>query len=116
MSPNENSPWPWAPTLSFWLGVQGGYVLQPVVEFNGLIPGDFDLVSWNCCPAGAVVHSDVLDGIRPGDQVTGVVTRLEEDKDVFLISSTRTSDGVSSNLTADMTHVDGDWTATWAEG
>ena len=43
---NPESPWAWAPTLSFWLGIQGGYVLQPVVEWNGLVADDWDLVSW----------------------------------------------------------------------
>ena len=87
-------------------------MLQPVVEWNGLVDNDWDLVSWNCCPAGALVHADVIDGINPGDEVVGIVSREQEGKDVFMIASGK--DGVWSNLTADMTEVAG-WEANWAE-
>ena len=96
---------------------QGGYVLQPVVEFNGLVADDWDFVAWNCCPAGAVVHAEPLDGLSPGDVVTGAVTRRggAGGADVFVISSE--FGGRWSNLTADMTAVarSEDWTADWAE-
>lgn len=43
---NASDPWGgYPPTLSTWLGVQGGAVLQPVLEWNGLVPDAYDFVS-----------------------------------------------------------------------
>jgi hypothetical protein len=102
-----NSPWP-EETLSTWLGVQGGAVLQPVVSFNGVIRGGLAGVSWNCCPAGAVFHSQIVK-IQPGTIIHGSVVR--ENQQVFSII-TETPLG-NSILRADMSTVAG-WKADWA--
>jgi len=107
---NPSAPWKNPPTLSYWLGVQGGYVLQPVIEFNGLIRNDFDFVSWNCCPSGVTVHSTPLTGIRPGSNLFGAVNRIGKSKVFEIISE---FNGKSSNLRADMSSYQ--WTANWAE-
>ena len=64
MNGNANSPWPSVPTQSWWIGLQsraaGAPVLQPVIELNGLVPGEFDASSWNCCPQGYVAHSSPI--------------------------------------------------------
>ena len=58
------------PTLSWWIGIQGPTVLQPVLEFNGIMPGVFDAASWNCCPAGMAWYSFPLPA-SPGDLIVG---------------------------------------------
>lgn len=107
---NPSAAWKNQPTLSYWLGVQGGYVLQPVIEFNGLIHNDFDFVSWNCCPSGVTVHSTPLSGIKPGSQLYGAVNRVGKSQIFEIISQFGQK---SSNLKADMSSYK--WTANWAE-
>lgn len=115
---NASDPWGGhAPTLSTWIGVQGGAVLQPVLEWNGLVAGDFDISSWNCCPAGYVVHSDPVGGLRPGDVLLGSVRQSAADNDVFTVTSTLARAGVppvTTSLAADMRGVAG-WKPQWAE-
>jgi hypothetical protein len=97
--------------------VQGGAVLQPVLEWNGLLPGDYDLVSWNCCPAGYVVHSPVIGGLAEGDVMYGEVSQSPAGDNVFNITSTLLRGGVpvkTVSLGADMRNVSG-WEPTWAE-
>ena len=63
-------------------------MLQPVLEFNGLQRNDWDFVSWNCCPAGYVTHSDILTGMKEGDKLIGIIQQPDSDNKVFEITST----------------------------
>jgi len=75
-SGNASDPWAHAaPTLSWWVGVQGPAVVQPVLEWNGLAPGAYDAVSWNCCPAGMAWYSMPLPAL-PGERVEGAIVRV----------------------------------------
>lgn len=95
-------------------------MLQPVLEWNGLTAGGWDLVSWNCCPAGYVVHSEPLTGLREGDALYGEVSQAAPpgDDDVFTVVSSHAPAGGGPaqrvSLTADMRGVGG-WAPTWAE-
>jgi len=75
---NASDPWGGAaPTESWWVGLQGGAVLQPVLELNGLCgPRAWGAVSWVCCPGGYVWHSDPLLA-QPGDGVEGAIVRVD---------------------------------------
>jgi hypothetical protein len=64
-----------APTESWWVGIQGPTVLQPVLELNGLMPGVYDAASWNCCPAGMAWHSTPLPA-QPGDTIVGGIVQV----------------------------------------
>jgi hypothetical protein len=76
-SANETDPWFQSPpTESWWSGLQGPSVLQPVLEYNGLMPRSFDGVSWNCCPGGMAWYSFPLIAL-PGETIVGVIQRVD---------------------------------------
>ena len=92
-------------------------MLQPVLEWNGLLDGAYDISSWNCCPAGFVTHSEPMGGLVEGDVLFGSVTQSASDNDVFTITSTLLRPGAppaSTVLGADMRSVSG-WRPNWAE-
>lgn len=73
---NASDPWFQAPpTESWWVGLQGGAVLQPVLELNGLMPGAYDGVSWACCAAGMAWYSFPLVAL-PGEEIVGDIVRV----------------------------------------
>lgn len=123
--PYSTSP----PTLSWWIGIQGPTVLQPVLEFNGLMPGVYDAASWNCCPAGMAWHSTPLPA-APGDLVVGGMIQVAGwnrsgaaalagagGPYTFVTETTVVSAGgrvTATSLTSDMAPEPG-WNPTWAE-
>ena len=115
---NSSDPWGQnAPTLSVWTGIQGGAVLQPVAEFNGLQRGEWDYVSWNCCPSGYVTHSDVLTGMQEGDTLVGTMSRPANSMVFNIVSTWIPASGgptQSVSLKADMAGV-ANWKPQWAE-
>jgi hypothetical protein len=115
-----------APTESWWIGIQGPTVLQPVLELNGLTPGVYDAASWNCCPAGMAWHSTPLPA-HPGDTIiAGMVQETAEDRAargrlaagyVFVTqTSVVGADGrsLTTTLTSDM-GAEAGWVPTFAE-
>jgi hypothetical protein len=115
---NASDPWGHAaPTMSWWVGLQGPSVLQPVLELNGLMPGAYDGVSWTCCPAGFAWYSFPLIAL-PGDVVSGTIARVPGAPGlVFETVTTVTSPGRGAHatrLTSDMGGEAG-WAPTWAE-
>jgi len=119
-SGNASDPWSQAaPTESWWIGLQGPAVLQPVLELNGLRPGVFDAVSWNCCPAGFAWHSPSIAAF-PGDIIDGSIVRLPDTADGAFVYETVTS--VTSPSTGTLTvrlqsamGGEAGWAPTWAE-
>ena len=64
-SANESDPWFQSPpTESWWNGLQGPSVLQPVMEYNGLMARSFDGVSWDCCPGQMAWYSFPLIALQ----------------------------------------------------
>lgn len=73
---NASDPWyQEPPTESWWVGLQGGAVLQPVLELNGLAPREYDAVSWACCAAGMAWYSFPLPAL-PGEGIVGSIVRV----------------------------------------
>jgi len=104
VKPNPLSPWPYAPTLSYWIGLQSSSflaVLQPVLEFNGLNSGGWDIASWNCCPAGYVPHSTSIN-VKTGDEVIGIM-ELESASNPYIFKITTAVGNHTTTLIANMT-------------
>jgi hypothetical protein len=85
VNPNGNpqSSWPSRPVISYWTGVQGPAILQPVIGWNNYHPGipgpnanNWTLQSWNCCPAGMAVTGPGISGLQPGDRVHTEMKRI----------------------------------------
>lgn len=73
---NSSDPWfQEPPTESWWVGLQGGAVLQPVLELNGLAPREYDAVSWACCASGMAWYSFPLPAL-PGEEIVGSIVRV----------------------------------------
>ena len=73
---NASDPWfQTEPTESWWVGLQGGAVLQPVMELNGLMPHAYDAVSWNCCMGNMAWYSFPLIAL-PGETISGEIVRV----------------------------------------
>jgi len=71
----QGNPWNVTPTMSFWPAVNGvNQTLQPVMEFNGVLSNQYDIVSFNCCPAGVLTHGPAVP-VQPGDRIESSVTR-----------------------------------------
>jgi hypothetical protein len=121
---NKSDPWTQsAPTLSWWIGLQGPAVLQPVLEWNGLRSQAYGAVSWNCCPAGYVWHSDVLPA-EPGDTIDGAMVRTAPGDaghphgGTYATLTTVRSPGkplATVSLTTDTDHEAGGWLGNWVE-
>jgi hypothetical protein len=125
LSGNESDPWYQSePTESWWTGLQGGAVLQPVMELNGLVPRSYDAVSWMCCQAGMAWYSFPLIAL-PGETVVGEIVRVSGEEvgaqDSLYVYLTVT--GVRSaargysetRLFSAMTEGDAGWVPDWAE-
>ena len=118
---NGSDPWAQAPpTLSWWVGLQGPTVLQPVLEWNGLTERAYDAVSWNCCPGGMVFHSPPVAAL-PGDEIIGEIVRVSG-AEVNASSSlytyaTRTAvrGGAETLLYSAMSEGEAGWAPDWAE-
>jgi hypothetical protein len=125
-SPNASDPWFQSePTESWWIGLQGPSVLQPVLELNGLMPKAYDGVSWNCCPSGMAWYSFPLFA-DPGDTIVGSIIRIDGGR--YDINETgmyvfETITGVSSTtrgyhetrLISAMSTDEEGWVPNWAE-
>ena len=123
---NASDPWfESPPTESWWNGLQGGAVLQPVMELNGLMPGAYDAVSWQCCSAGMAWYSFPLPAL-PGEAIDGTIVRVSGAEvgaeGSLYVYETRTAVRSAARgehatvLYSAMTR-DGDpnWAPTWAE-
>lgn len=123
---NINDPWYQSePTESWWIGLQGPTVLQPVLELNGLMQKTYDAVSWNCCPSGMAWYSFPLFA-QPGDVITGSINRIDGNKfDINLTglyvyetitAVTSTSRGFhETRLVSAMSLDEETWIPNWAE-
>ena len=122
---NASDPWfQTEPTESWWVGLQGGAVLQPVMELNGLMPHAYDAVSWNCCMGNMAWYSFPLIAL-PGETISGEIVRVSgaevDAADSLYVYATVT--GVSSAargtqqtvLYSAMRQGDASWVPDWAE-
>lgn len=121
---NASDPWfQAAPTQSWWIGVQGGAVLQPVLEFNGLAGARaYDAVSWNCCPGNMSWYSFPLAAF-PGELFIGSIARVASEVGpgsgyTFETVSTIVSPSRGTHTTrlySNMSLAGAGWTPQWAE-
>lgn len=118
---NSSDPWQHeAPTLSWWVGLQGPTVLQPVLEWNGLIPQAYDAVSWNCCPGSMAWHSKPIE-VKPGETLDGEIVRVSgaevnaSDSMYTFLTRTAVRDGSETLLYSAMSAGEAGWAPTWAE-
>ena len=124
MRGNASDPWyEAAPTESWWVGVQGGAVLQPVLELNGLHAGAYDGVSWACCAGGMAWYSFPLAAL-PGERVEGSIVRVsgaEVGSAAQYVYRTVTAvrsaarGYAATTLYSDMSDGERGWAPTWAE-
>ena len=115
---NTSDPWYQAPpTTSWWTGIQGPTVLQPVIELNGLTRNAYDAVSWNCCPGNMSWYSDPLVTF-PDDTIQGIMVRQPSSSGYVFETITTVISPLtgthSTRLSSDMSLENG-WAPTWAE-